>query len=165
MSTQRPEMTDQELWRRLASGPDRLAGTVSDSDLAGWLEGRLTESEAARIEAAVAADPELRRVALELSDLLGQPLPAAPDRLIVRAQTLVGFDAERVEPRGGLWTAVMGWRAGVQRAVMASLAVVLAITGFMMGGGLGESYAQQRQDKAPVTDTLSELGDFFSDGI
>jgi hypothetical protein len=165
MSTQRPELTDQELWQTLATGPVRAAGAVSDTDLAEWLEGRLSEAEAARIETAVAGDPELRQMAIELGEVLALPLPAAPNRLVVRAQALVGFDAERGVPRNSVLATVLGWRASVQRAVMASLAMLVAVTGFMMGGGLGESYAQERQGKVQVPDTLSELSDFFSDGI
>ena len=58
MSTERPTQSDKELWRSLVA--DRVAsGPVSDLDFAAWLEGRLSETAAARIEAAVAADPEV----------------------------------------------------------------------------------------------------------
>ena len=59
----------------------------------------------------------------------------------------------------------------IQRAAMAGLVVLVAIAGFMIGGGLGESVAQQRfgsdvQVSAPTTTTTSnELTDLFSDGI
>src|SRR5262245_2640875 len=98
MSTERPTQSDRELWRSLAA--DRVSpGPVSDLDFAAWLEGRLSETAAARIEAAVAADPEMRRAALDLADVLGRPLPAAPARLEVRAKALVGFEAERQTER------------------------------------------------------------------
>src|ERR1700754_4896842 len=114
MSTERPTQSDRELWRSLAT--DRVApgpvsgamsgltpGPVSDLDFAAWLEGRLSETAAARIEAAVAADPEMRRAALELSEVLGMPLPAAPARLEVRAKALVGFEVEQQAVRVGLF--------------------------------------------------------------
>ena len=95
MSTERPTQSDKELWRSLATDHVVAPGPVSDLDFAAWLEGRLSETAAARIEAAVAADPEMRRAALELSEVLGMPLPAAPARLEVRAKALVGFEVEQ----------------------------------------------------------------------
>ena len=91
MSTERTPLNDKELWRSLAAGRDVAPGAVSDLDFAAWLEGRLSETAAARIEAAVAADPEMRRAALELADILGKPLPAAPPRLEVRGQGAGGL--------------------------------------------------------------------------
>jgi hypothetical protein len=159
MTTNRP--TDRELWRTLAMDRTGAPSAVSDVDLAAWLEGRLAEADAGRIDRAVAADPALRTAALELSEVLGQPMPAAPERLLVRARALVGFEAERAKPRGSLLSALTGWRFATQRAAMASFAVVIAIAGFMLGGGLGSSYAQDRQKAA---DPLSELSDIFNDG-
>ncbi len=172
MSTEPREITDRKLWQSLAADREVASGAISDAELASWLEGRLSEVQAARIDAALSADPELRRTALELSDILGQPQPAAPQRLIVRAQALVGFEAERQTTRGfGSFLASLfpgGFREGLQRGAMASMAIVLAVAGFMMGGGLGDSYAGEKQHvqaKAAVsTDTLSELGDLFTDG-
>src|SRR5690348_6135112 len=72
MSTDRPTQSDKELWQSLATGRDAASwvvkAPVSDLDFAAWLEGRMSEEAAARIEAAVATDPELRRAALELSE-------------------------------------------------------------------------------------------------
>lgn len=172
MSTERRETTDQELWRSLAAGREVVPGSVpkvSDADLAAWLEGRLSEGDAANIDRAMAADPALRSAAFELSELLGQPLPTPPSRLIVRAQALVGFEAEHQAPRRGFSSflaPLLNIGFGMQRAAMASMAVVLAIVGFMMGGGLGESYAQERRGNLITTtpDTLSELGDLFTYG-
>src|SRR5689334_21943767 len=98
MSTERIPLSDKDLWRSLAT--DRAAPTaVSEIDFAAWLEGRLNETDAAVIDAAVSANPELRRAALELSDVLAKPLPAPPPRMAVRAQALVGFPAEKHSPR------------------------------------------------------------------
>ena len=145
MSTERSMQSDKELWQSLAIGQD-AAGPVSDMDFAAWLEGRLPETAAARIEAAVAADPEMRRAALELSEVLGQPLPVPLPRLEVRAKALVGFEVERRSARGGLfdWLFSHDRRFALQRGMALGAAVVVAGAGFMMGGGLGTSLAHER---------------------
>lgn len=175
MSTERRSRTDKVLWRSLATERDPAPAAVSDLDFAAWLDGRLPEAAAVRVEAAIASDPELRRAALDLSDILGKPVPVAPARLTVRAQALVGFDAERRTRRGGGWFGRLfpsGPMFDLQRAAMAGLAIVVAGAGFVIGGGLGESLAQQRygsevQVSANTTPTAtsSELTDLFSDGI
>ena len=107
MTTDRNLKTDKELWRSLATGPvasDAVSGAVSDMDFAAWLEGNLSETEAARIEAAVSSSPEMRLAAMDLAEILGMPLPVAPARMAVRAQALVGFEAERRTARGS-WLA------------------------------------------------------------
>lgn len=175
MSTDRNPLSDKELWQRIAA-PVAARETVSDLEFAAWLEGRMSEAEAAHIEAAVAADPVLRRSALDLADILGKPLPAPPPRLAVRAQALVGFEAEQVsrsaKARGGggflgrLFTS--GAVFGLPRAAMATLALGIAVAGFLLGGGLGESYAQQKYVVASnqTTTNGNELTSFFgSDGI
>jgi anti-sigma factor RsiW len=167
MSTERPTQSDQELWQRLATDRAVASGTVSDLDFAAWLEGRLSETAAARIEAAVAADPEMRRAALELSEVLGMPLPAAPARLEVRAKALVGFEVEQRAPRVGLfgWLFARDRRFALPRLATMTAAVIIAISGFMAGGGLGESMAQERYAHARG-DTANELTEFLvSDGI
>jgi anti-sigma factor RsiW len=167
MSTDRPTQSDKELWRSLATDRDGASGPVSDLDFAAWLEGRLPEAHAARIEAAVAANPAMRRAALELSEVLGQPFPAAPERLAVRARALVGFEVER-ERSAGLfdWLFTGGRRFAVQRVATLTAAVVIAISGFMLGGGLGESMAQERYASVSQSDTSNELTEFLvSDGI
>jgi anti-sigma factor RsiW len=169
MSTERPTQSDKELWRSLAA--DRVAtGPVSDLDFAAWLEGRLSETAAARIEAAVAADPEMRRAALELSEVLGMPLPVAPARLEVRAKALVGFEVEQRTRRAGMfdWLFASDRRFVLPRVATLTAAVIIAISGFMLGGGLGESMAQERYAYASGsrTDTSNELTEFLvSDGF
>ena len=166
MSTERTPRTDKELWRSLA--PDRGVALqpISDLDFAAWLEGRLPEAAAARIEAALAADPEMRRAALDLADVLGKPLPGAPARLATRAQALVGFAAERQAARQGFLDRLFssGSRYALPRAAMAAMAIVIAGAGFIVGGGLGESFAQQRYGSDVTQASSRELTD-FSDGI
>lgn len=138
--------TDKELWRRVAPAGEGAPQPVSDLDFAAWLDGRLPEAQAAAVEAAVAADPDMRRAALELSQLLGQPLPVAPAPLEARARALVGFDVDRLQSRPGLfdWLLAASRRFMVQRVVTLAAAVVVAISGFLLGGGLGASWAEQR---------------------
>ena len=174
MSTQRTSRSDKELWRSLASQPSVAPAAVSDMDIAAWLEGRLSEEAAAPIEAAVSSDPALRRAALDLAEILGKPLPAAPDRMLVRARALVGFEAERKSRSDGLFG---GWlfggpRHALQQGVMAVAALVIATGGFVVGGGLGESLAQQREGysatetASTATTASNEVGEFFAgDGI
>lgn len=137
--------TDKELWRRVAPAGEGAPQPVSELDFAAWLDGRLPEAQAAAVEAAVAADPAMRQAALELSELLGQPLPVAPARLEVRARALVGFDVERPQSRLGLldWLLAGSRRFMVQRVATLAAAVVVAISGFLMGGGLGASWAEE----------------------
>ncbi|MFZ5780946.1 MAG: hypothetical protein ACOY4R_12180 [Pseudomonadota bacterium] len=173
MGTEHTSRKDRELWRSLAAAPALPQAPVSELDFAAWLEGRLPEAAAARVEAAVAADPELRRAALDLAEVLGTPLPAAPTRLAVRAKALVGFEAERHSARGGLLSRLLprGRSFALQRAVTLAAAVLIAGGGFMLGGGLGESMAQERyavttSQASPTTDASNELADLFTvDGI
>lgn len=163
---------DKELWRRLASAGKGASQSVSELDLAGWLDGRLPEARRAAIEAAMVADPALRQAALELSEVLGQPLPAAPPRLAVRARALVGFETEGRQRRLGLldWLLAGGRRFLVQRVVTLAAAVVVAISGFVLGGGLGASWAKERHgmlsDASTVSPGSSDPAEFLgSDGI
>lgn len=173
MSTERTPRTDKELWQSLAPDRDVVSGAVSDLDFAAWLDGRLSEAAAARIDAAVAADPALRRAALDLADVLGKPLSAAPTRMAVRAQALVGFAAEgQAGGAGGFFGRLFssGTRYALQRAAMATMAIVIAGSGFVVGGGLGESFAQERYGTTVgatgTTTSSNEFSEFFaSDGI
>jgi hypothetical protein len=165
MTTDRNLKTDKELWQSLATGP--VASTaVSDLDFAAWLEGHLSETEAARIDAAVSSNPEMRLAAMDLAEILGMPLPAAPARMAVRAQALVGFEVERAAPRRN-WLAGLFDGFALPRAVMAAATVIVAISGFMMGGGLGESFAQEKNAGiASTSQTTNEMSSFFTgDGI
>jgi anti-sigma factor RsiW len=163
---------DKELWRRVAPAGEGVLPSVSELDFAAWLDGRLSEAQAAAVEAALAADPALRRAALDLSELLGQPLPAPPPRLAVRAQALLGFDVERRQPRLGLLDWLLGGGRGfiVQRVATLAAAVIVAISGFLLGGGLGESLAEERHvisaDAPTLSSSSNDPTEFLgSDGI
>lgn len=169
MTADRTPRSEKELWQSLASGRDVAARPVDAAEFAAWIEGRLTESQAAAVEAAVAADPELRRAALEIADIIGHSLPPAPERMVVRARALVGFEAERTA-RGGWFEQwfFSGPRHGVQRAAVTMAALVIAAGGFAMGGGLGASFAHERlgvsndQAMRASADTSSEIGEFLT---
>jgi len=172
MNTERTPLNDKELWRSLSAAWDDAPEAMSDLDFAAWLEGRLPETQAARIDAVVAADPEMRRAALDLADILGKPLPAAPARLEVRAKALVGFEAEQRTRRVGLfdWLFASDRRFAMQRAVALTAALVIAVSGFMLGGGLGASVVEERYalntPQTTSTDSSNELIEFLvSDGI
>lgn len=166
---------DRELWRGLALARDAAPASVPDMDFAAWLEGRLSEADAARVEAAVAIDPESRRAALELAEILGEPLPPIPDRMIIRAQALVDFTAGRDAAAEGFWRRIFPISAnlGLQRAVTATVALIIAGGGFVVGGGLGESFGEQQGYSATESgfvsvssDTSNEVSEFFApDGI
>jgi len=173
MSTERTPLDDKALWRSLATPPLVAAGAPSEMDFAAWLDGQLPEAEAARIDAAVAADPALRQAALELADILGRPLPAAPPRMAVRAQALVRGTAD--QPRKS-WLASLlpdfGQGLAVQRGALAAAAVMVAAVGFMLGDGLSRQYddgvyASSQPSSGryrPIgRDTTGELNDLFTD--
>jgi hypothetical protein len=184
MSARRIFLSDKALWQRVVTDrPDvplaASAQAVSDMDLAAWLEGSLPEAEKARVEAALVVDPALRRAAFELADILDKPLPAAPARLVRRAERLVG--SGRTRAIGGGWFAalwvVSSGGTGFQRSAMAAAAVVVAVAGFMLGDGIGWEYQQSvyawsqpaaQTAGSPLTrslgvDPIDELSDLFSD--
>jgi hypothetical protein len=157
---------DRALWARfkatVPAAPAAVMTPVFDDDLAAWLDGRLSVADAARVEARLAADPSLLDVALDASHALRAEAPA-PDRLVIRAQALAGFEAERRRPSGGLWTWLAGWRRSFEVALVAGAFLVVCATGFSLGGGFQESYASARIEiadvvAAPYTD--GELGLF-----
>ena len=74
MNTERTPLNDKELWRSLAAARDDAPQAVSDLDFAAWLEGRLSETAAARVDAAVAADPvRLRKWRRDNADMMALP--------------------------------------------------------------------------------------------
>jgi len=175
MSTERIPLDDKALWQSLVQARP-VAVAVSELEFAAWLEGGLNEAEAARIEAAVAADPALRQAALELADILGRPLPAAPTRMTARAQALVGSAAERPARRSWLASLLPDFGPGFafQRGALAAMAVVVAAVGFMMGGGISQYYEEatyasfqpssaSAADRLLWGDTTGDLADFFTD--
>ncbi len=173
MSVERTPRSDKELWQSLATIHDSAPAPVSAVEFAAWLDGRLSETAASRIEAAVAADPGMRKAAFELADILDKPLPVAPARLEVRARALVGFEVERrAEDHASLfdWLFAKSPRPSVQRALALTAAVAIAMSGFLLGGGLGRTVAEERYaanlPHASDVSNANELTEFvISDGI
>jgi hypothetical protein len=174
MSTERIPLDDKTLWQSLAAPRAVAPAAVSDLDFAAWLEGGLSETEAARIDAAVTADPALRQAALELADILGKPLPVVPPRMAVRAQALVGFANERPARRSWLASLLPDFGQGFafQRGALAASAVIVAAIGFVMGGGISQHYEEGVYASYQATDgtarplgrdTTGELNDLFTD--
>jgi len=123
-----------------------------------------------------------------LSSACALPLAAwavQPDEVLsdpaleVRARALVGFDVERqavfsFEPeakaaRIGLfdWLFAANRNFVLQRAMALTAAVAIAVSGFMMGGGIGTTVADERYEMNwPQTTDTNELTEFLaSDGI
>lgn len=149
------------LWRRVsfAPGPPRVA--PSEAELAAWLEGRLPEADAARVEAAMAADPALLDGMLAASAALRTAPPPAPERLAVRARALVAPEIA-AGPSPIRLGAVGGWFAGMRRSVewaaVAAAFFAVAVGGFSLGGGTQEAMARNRGETHSVLgvfDTLS----------
>lgn len=175
MSTQRNDLpaSDKELWHSLdANGTAQRP--VGDMEFAAWIEGRLDEAEMARLEASVAADPDMRRAALDIADILGKPLPDAPERVVVQARALVGFEAERRLAGKGFGDWLLNWMAPstLRPAAVTMAAIAIAVGGFTMGGGLGASFAQQQSDVNGIqkassrSEVSTDISEFFtSDGI
>lgn len=157
MSDKDPVGTDKDraLWARLkasapADGAARLP-PVFDDELAAWLDGRLPPDAAARVEARLAADPRLLDMALETAAALREAGGPAPDRLVTRAQALVGFAAERQRPAGGgLLAWLGGWRRQLEYAVVTGAFLVVCVTGFSLGGGIQEAFASDRLNTADI---------------
>lgn len=176
MSTQRNDLpeSDSELWRSLDANGAGQPRPVDDMEFAAWIEGRLSEAEAAQIEASLAANPEMRRAALDIADVLGKPLPAVPERMVVQARALVGFEAEHRLARMGFGGWLLNWMApsALRPAAVTMAAIVIAVGGFTMGGGLGASFAQQQSDVNGIqkassrSEVSTDISEFFaSDGI
>jgi hypothetical protein len=130
------------LWRGRAAP---AAGAVSALDVAAWLDGRLGDVDAARVEAALAADPALLSQALDASMAVREAAPdAASERLVVRARALVEPRVHAAPSVGTLLGELFGrgWRAGAQWSAVAAALLAVSVGGFSLGSGFGAAYAQ-----------------------
>jgi hypothetical protein len=134
---------------------------VSALDLAAWLDGGTDEALAARVEAALAADPALLAMALALSPAGSgeselDAEAAATERLVVRARALVAppvRGAAGNPARGGGWMgSLFRWRRSAEWAMVGVSMMVAAAAGLWIGGDVGDSLASQ-------TVSLSLFGD------
>lgn len=152
---------DQALWARLKAGApandDARLPAVADEDLVAWLDGRLAPDAAARVEARLAADPQLLNLALDATGALWEAATPAPERLVTRARALVGFEAERAGA-GRLLGWFPRWRRGFEIAAVTGAFLLVCATGFSLGGGFQEAYANN--GGVEITDFVTAtLGD------
>ena len=174
MSGKDPVGTDKDraLWARLKASAlaDGTIGLppVLDEELAGWLDGRLLPQDAARVEARLAADPKMLDMALDAAAALREAPTPAPDRLVTRAQAIVGFQVERQAPSsGGLFAWLAGWRRQFEIAAVAGAFLVVGVTGFSLGGGFQEAYADDSVEVADFATSAfveGEIGFFMDQG-
>lgn len=166
MSTERTSESDKEQWQDLATAPGVVPEEVSAMDFVAWIDGRMSEEEAVRMEAAVAADPVARQAAIDLADILGKPLPASLPHAVVRAQALVGFAAERTPASTRGWLSDL-FPAGpglvLQRMAMAASVLAIAAGGFAMGD-LSGAIMKERYITPGPTEMISEVYRFFAFG-
>lgn len=154
---------DQALWARLKAGApandDARLPAVSDEDLVAWLDGRLAPDAAARVEARLAADPGMLDQALETTGALREAATPAPERLVTRARALVGFEAERSAPVAGRLSGwFTRWRRRIEITAVTGAFLVVCATGFSLGGGFQEAYANN--GGVEITDFVTAaLGD------
>ena len=138
------------LWRGRAAP---AAAAVSAVEVAAWLDGRLAGADAARVEAAMAADPALLQTALEASVALRDATPdAQSERLTVRARALVEPPVRGRAPGSGGLAGLFGrgWRAGLEWSGAAAAVLAVSIGGFSLGSGFGSAYAQSSQSEASL---------------
>ncbi len=101
-----------------------------DELLSAYLDGRLTPAEAARLEARLAADPELRRRLQELRRVV-QLLTQAPRLAVPRAFVLSEAQVATVSSSRALGR--MRWRSGFVRGLTLATAVVALALVFTLG--------------------------------
>lgn len=122
---------------------------VEEEEFFAWLDGELSPEEAARVEAEVAADPELSKLAVEhramtaglrgaFGTVEAQPIPAGlgslvdrEDKIVSLAEVRTAREARRVQP---LW---------VQAAAIAATLAVGVFAGSQLGGGQGSPIRPQ----------------------
>ncbi|MGE3648552.1 MAG: hypothetical protein AB7G10_09470 [Reyranellaceae bacterium] len=162
-----PDAFGRALWQRAkasgqAAAPSAAARPVGDAMIAAWLDGRLPEADAARVERYLVEHPQALQTALDTHNALADARRApVPDRVVVRAQALVGFAAERRASGGGLAGLFGSWRRALEMAAVGAAFVVVIAGGFSLGGFTQEVYAQSARSRdAAVELILNPLGAF-----
>lgn len=114
---------------------------IDDETFFAWLDGELDAAEADEVEAAVAADPRLarmaeqhRRLGARLKDAFGTVVDAPiPERVEAAVRTVGGavvdLGSRRRAPTGRSWSRLPQWAA-----MAASLAVGILVGGTFIGG-------------------------------
>jgi hypothetical protein len=161
-----PDASGRALWQRAkAAGPATATASrpVADVMIASWLDGRLSDADSARVERHLVEHPQALQAALDVRNALADAVRApVPDRVVVRAQALVGFEAERRVTRGGGLAGLFStWRRALEMAAVGAAFVIVIAGGFSLGGGTQEAYAQSAQtSEAAVELVLNPLGAF-----
>ena len=155
-----PDAFGRALWQQAkaagqAVAPAAAARPVDDATIAGWLDGRLSEADAARVERYLAERPQALQAALDTHNALADARRApVPDRVVVRAQALVGFAAERRVSNGGLVGLFGSWRRALEMAAVGAALVVVIAGGFSLGGFTQEAYAQSAQSREVAVELI-----------
>jgi len=149
------------LWRRARRGwsPARDDAAPDPLLLAAWLDGRLAEDEAARLEARLAAEPALLDEVLALREGLAAGAETAPAGMVARGQALrAPTDRRSVAPCAAaaagpsLFDRLFGFALRPAMPALAGLALLLACAGALE---LGRYQAQQLDG----TTQTAEAGD------
>jgi len=134
-------MTDQRrpTLRRLIDGNlgmESLGDPPGEMELAAWLDGRLSEAQAARIETWLAGDPRLRQALIALREVQEMPLTVDERE---RAHALVS-PYTSFAPTSD-WRRWFAWLLDPIPA--GAIACILAAIGFYLGSGLGATTSQR----------------------
>ncbi len=160
-----PDASGRALWQRAkAAGPATATADhrVDDAMIAAWLDGRLSDADTARVERHLVEHPQAMQAVLDTRNALADAARApVPDRVVVRAQALVGFEAERKVGGGGLAGLFGSWRRALEMAAVGAAFVVVIAGGFSLGGGTQEAYAHSALNNAAAVElVLNPLGAF-----
>ncbi|MBM3620376.1 MAG: zf-HC2 domain-containing protein [Alphaproteobacteria bacterium] len=160
-----PDAFGRALWQRTKVAETAGAAAsraVDDAMIAAWLDGRLSEADTARVERHLVEYPQALQAVLDTRNALADAARApVPDRVVVRAQALVGFAAERKVGGGGLAGLFGSWRRALEMAAVGAAFVVVIAGGFSLGGGTQEAYAHSALNNAAAVElVLNPLGAF-----
>ena len=115
-------------------GQGSAGDDIDANDMAAWLEGRLPEAAAARVEAELSRDRQQRQALLAMRDA---PAAALSPAQLRRAQSLVG---PQRPPRPAIdWQRRLAW--WVRPLPAGALAVVLFVAGFSLGSRIAAEAA------------------------
>ena len=144
---------DKALWRRAAPVPE--AGPAPDPGLiSAWLEGRLSDAEAAAVERRLVASPEwLEAAVLARAAVDGADGEAVPQSVLARAR----IPLPGAPPIERQRTPVMQWLAArwLDAATAAVGVAAAGLLGFMLGQSMIDDFA--RTEAALTAELPAEL--------
>jgi len=147
---------DRRLWDRAKPLlPAGQAPPVEPIELASWLDGRCDEPTARRVEAALAANPDLLEQVLDIR-AASPSLEALPEGLTARAKGLVAAQAAasvRAAHRRRWWP--------IEWAATAAAVIVVSFAGYSFGKGTyhARTDTEVQASAAMSIDSDSILGD------